>query len=198
MAIRRVMLTERQLANLVKRIVREAEDEMEMDMDMGDDISNINGFRRQPDMDIEDNEEMDMDMSEDDAIEAIAQFFEDEGIVDLPERKIERIEDKIDQIESKSMMERYLREDEEMRNERPSFAARMMKKGGGAMTALGLMGFVGNVMGWSEFAPTQKLHELTEMLNAGNYTGPISVAMIASGIALALAGRAKEYNEKRR
>jgi hypothetical protein len=107
------------------------------------------------------------------------------------------IEDKIDQIESKSMMERYIREDEEMGRKRPSFSSRMMKAGGGVMSVAGLMGFIGNSMGWSEFQTTQKLHELTELLNTSNYAGPISVAMIAAGIGLVLAGNAKSYNEKR-
>jgi hypothetical protein len=191
MAIRKVMLTESQLARLVKRIVREAEDEMEYDTmsdeGMEDYESDYEGM--------EDYEEEGEEMSPE---EIIANWFEGEGLLDLPERKLDRIEDKIDQIESKSMMERYIREDEEMGRKRSSFSSRMMKAGGGVMSVAGLMGFIGNSMGWSEFQTTQKLHELTELLNTSNYVGPISVAMIAAGIGLVLAGNAKSYNEKRR
>jgi hypothetical protein len=185
MAKRIIRLTESQLTRLIGRIVEDAEKDME-DMEMDREMES-------PDYE----EEME---GEGDPIEMIAKFFEDEGINDLPQRKIDRIEDKIEQIESEEMSESNLYEDEDessMRR-RPSFASRMMKRGGVAMTATGLMGFVGNVMGWSEFASTRKLHELSEMLEMANYTGPISVAMIAAGIALALGGHAKEYKERNR
>jgi len=172
MAIRKVILTERELTNLIKKIVRETEETETIDFNFGN--------------------QYEEDLTPE---EIIANWFEDEGLLDLPERKLDRIEDKVDQIESKSMMERYIREDKGMGRKRPSFSSRMMQGSGAVMTVAGLMGFIGNSMGWSEFETTQKLHELTEMLNTSNYAGPISVAMIAAGIGLALVGKNKAYRE---
>ena len=171
---RQILLSEAEFFNLIRRIVKEAqEDEMDMDMDM------------------EGSEEMS-------PVEMIAQWFEDEGILDLPERKIDRIEDKLEMIKSRSLRERRLYEDDDMGKKRSSFASRMMQVGGGVMTVAGLMGVVGNSMGWTESEISLKLRELTSMLGDTYEVGPLSVAMLAAGIGLALAGKAKAYNEKRK
>ena len=73
-----------------------------------------------------------------------------------------------------------------------------MKRGGFTMAALGFLGYIGNVMGWSESTMTTKIHEFTEMLGAGNYTGPITVAMIVAGLGIAFRGIANKYNRENR
>lgn len=172
-----IRLTESELTRLISRIIKETEEE-------------------NTDFDIEGGSYEEDYGNEEDPVEVIAQFFEDEDINELSPRQINRIESKVDSIlDSESMGGDIYEEDEMMGRRRPSFASRLMKRGGEGMAVTGFMGFIGNVMGWSEFEVTQKLHELTEQLQLSNYTGPITVAMIASGIALALAGRARQYRD---
>jgi hypothetical protein len=58
---------------------------------------------------------------------------------------------------------------------------------------MGLIGALGEITGWSEFETTRKIHDFVESFGAGNYSGPITMAMIAAGLALALKGRAMRY-----
>lgn len=172
-----IRLTESELTRLISRIIRETEEEgLDSNLDIRSDMGHD-----------------DFDMEED-SVEVIAQFFEDEGINDLSPRQINRIESKVERILDSESMGGDLYEEEEM-NKRPSFTSRLMKRGGEGMAVTGFMGFIGNVMGWSEFETTKKLHDLTSQLQLDNYTGPITVAMIASGIALALAGRARQHRD---
>jgi hypothetical protein len=53
-------------------------------------------------------------------------------------------------------------------------------------------------MGWTDTEVSQKLNELTSVLGDTYEVGPLSVAMLAAGIGLALAGKAKAYNETER
>ena len=156
MATRKVILTERELTSLIKRIIRETEE-----------------------MDSKKTTKQDM-------VDALGAFFSKHK----------------SKLRSEEMNERYLQEGDEDEDDidsrKSSFKEKLMKRGGFTMAALGFLGYIGNVMGWSESTMTTKIHEFTEMLGAGNYTGPITVAMIVAGLGIAFRGIANKYNRENR
>jgi len=175
MAIRKVRLTEAELTRLIKNIVTETQ--MEMDMGMENEGEEI---------------------SKKEAVDLIADFFKQEVLPELSMSQKQKLKTKTMMRPSRSLGERHLEEDEDedsnISNRRGNFRDQLMMKGGGAMAASGALGYVGSVMGWSEFETTTKIHEFIEMAGAGNYTGPITVAMIAAGLALSFKGMANKFN----
>jgi hypothetical protein len=176
MATRKVILTERELTSLIKRIVRETK-ETGMDMDM--------------DFENEDNE-----ITRKEAISLIADFFKQEVLPELTPSEKRKLKTKVSDTSPRSLGESYLDEEDEDKNiddRRSSFREKLMMRGGGALAASGLIGVIGSSMGWSEFETTTKIHEFIEMSGLGNYDGPITVAMIAAGLVLAFKGRDEKY-----
>jgi len=173
MATRKVILTERELTSLIKRIIRETE-EMDMENEGGE-------------------------LSKKEAVDLISDFFKQEVLPELSSAEKHKLKMKVGGGSSRSLGERYLEEgdddeDSNISDRKRSFRDQLMMKGGGAMAAAGVLGYIGSVMGWSEFETTTKIHEFIEMAGAGNYTGPITVAMIAAGLALAFKGMANKFN----
>lgn len=168
MATRKVILTERELTSLIKRIIRETE---EMDSQMA---------------------------TKKDMVDTLGAFFSKH------KRKLQHDKEDImaaaEEFASEEMTESYLNEedeDEEMNDidsRKSSFKEKLMIGGGFTSAALGFLGYIGNVMGWSESTMTTKIHEFTEMFGTGNYAGPITVAMIAAGLGIAFRGIANRYN----
>jgi len=188
---RQILLSEAEFFNLIKRIVKEAKEE-EMDMDMGDD-STINGFRRQPDMDIDmDMEGSENEISKTEAIDLIAKFFKQEVLPELSPAEKNNIKRKLGESR---VNRRSIREDDEMSKDdrRSDFREKLMMRGGGLMTGAGILGVIGRSMGWSEFETTSKIYEFIEQFGAGEYSGPITVAMIVAGLTMAFKGRADKY-----
>ena len=50
-------------------------------------------------------------------------------------------------------------------------------------------------MGYSEGKLTSMIHDITASAGLGNFTGPVTYAMIAAGLAMALYGRNMEYKK---
>lgn len=167
MATRKVILTERELTSLIKRIIRETE-EMDMENEGGE-------------------------MSKKEVVGAISDFFKQEVLPELSSSEKRKLKMKVDGSSSKSLGERELEEDEDIKDRMSNFKEKLMMRGGAAMTAAGILGYIGSVMGWSEFETTTKIHEFVEQFGAGNYAGPITVAMIAAGLTLAFKGRSDSY-----
>lgn len=84
-------------------------------------------------------------------------------------------------------------EEEDLGSRGSKFAEKAMMRGGLGTSVAGLTGLVGSAMGWSDLEFTTKLHEYIDTLGLGIYAGPISMGMIAAGLALAVAGRNKQY-----
>jgi hypothetical protein len=172
MATRKVILTERELTSLIKRIIRETE-EMDTENEGGE-------------------------LSKKEAVDLIADFFKQEVLPELSSAQKHKLKMKVSKGSSRSLGERYLEEgddeDSDISDRKRSFRDQLMMKGGGAMAASGLLGLLGSSMGWSEFETTTKIHEFIEMAGVGNYDGPITVAMIAAGLALAFKGMANKFN----
>jgi hypothetical protein len=170
MATRKVILTERELTSLIKRIIRETE---EMDSKKA---------------------------TKKDMVDALGAFFSKYKSKLRSDK--EDIMSAADDFKSEEMNERYLQEGDEDEDDidsrKSSFKEKLMKRGGFTMAALGFLGYIGNVMGWSESTMTTKIHEFTEMFGTGNYAGPITVAMIAAGLGIAFRGIANKYNRENR
>ena len=173
MAMKKIRLTESELTRLVRRIVEDTE--------------------RMDDIEI-DNIEMDDDMSKQEAIRKIAEFLKDEVLDDLSPREIKTLERKVEQGEDKIQENIYEDdEDEDLSSRKASRREKMMMRGGLGMAATGAVLALGEFMGYSEFETTAMLHDLNQMAGLERYTGPVTVAMVFAGLALALKGLDSRY-----
>lgn len=174
MAIKRIRLTESQLTSLIKRIVEDTENDMGMEMGM------------------DFNDEDDSDMTPQGAIRKIAEFLKDEVLSDLSPREINTLERKVEKSEN-NVSENIYEEDEDLSSRRASRREKMMMRGGLGMSATGAVLSLGEFMGYSESQITSMLHDLNSMAGLERYTGPVTVAMVFAGLALALKGLDSRY-----
>ena len=69
----------------------------------------------------------------------------------------------------------------------------MKIRGGLGMAATGAVLSLGEFMGYSESEITSMLHDFNSMAGLERYTGPVTVAMVFAGLALALKGLDSRY-----
>jgi hypothetical protein len=174
MAIKKIRLTESQLTSLIKRIVEDTENDMGMEMRM------------------DFNDEDDSDMTKQDAIRKISEFLKDEVLSDLSSREINTLERKVEKSEN-NVSENIYEDDEDLSSRRASRREKMMMRGGLGMSATGAVLSLGEFMGYSESQITSMLHDLNHMAGLERYTGPVTVAMVFAGLALALKGLDNRY-----
>ena len=167
---RKIRLTESELTTLIKRMVEQAQDNMDM----------------------ETNGEEEMEKPE--VVDLIADFFKKRVLPKLdPEEK-----DELKHITKKAtpeMTESYLNEDKKDRFS--SFKEKAMIGGGFGTMLTGMITALGEFTGWSESDLTMKIHEFVEQFGAGPYSGPITIAMVFAGLVIALRGISKRYDRKR-
>ena len=176
--MKKIRLTESEFHSLIRKIVKETQREMG-EMDYED--------MEIEDMDVEEGEEL----SKGDVVDLIAQFFRNEVLPELsPEEKFE-IKKELGQEGISQLSEMFLNEN--LSDRIAKFKEKAMMRGGLGLAAMGALGLAGESMGWSEHELTTKIHEFVESFGFGNYSGPITVAMIAAGLALAFRGRSKKY-----
>jgi len=166
-----IRLTESELTRLLRRIVEDTE--------------------RMDDIEI-DNIEMDDDMSKQEAIRKIAEFLKDEVLSDLSSREINTLERKVEKSEN-NVSENIYEDDEDLSSRRDSRREKMMMRGGLGMAATGAVLSLGEFMGYSESEITSMLHDFNSMAGLERYTGPVTVAMVFAGLALALKGLDSRY-----
>ena len=171
MTMKKIRLTESELTRLVRRIVEDTE--------------------RMDDIEI-DNIEMDDDMSKQEAIRKIAEFLKDEVLSDLSSREINTLERKVEKSEN-NVSENIYEDDEDLSSRRASRREKMMMRGGLGMAATGAVLSLGEFMGYSESEITSMLHDFNSMAGLERYTGPVTVAMVFAGLALALKGLDSRY-----
>jgi hypothetical protein len=171
MAMKKIRLTESELTRLVRRIVEDTE--------------------RVDDIEIDDIEIQD-EMSKQEAIRKIAEFLKDEVLDDLSPREIKTLERKVEKSEN-NVSENIYEDDEDLSSRKSSRREKMMMRGGLGMAATGAVLALGEFMGYSEFEVTSMLHDLNSMAGLERYTGPVTVAMVFAGLALALKGLDSRY-----
>lgn len=177
MATRTIRLTESELTRLIKRIVEDTESEI-------DDL---------------DNESSDGEMTPKEAIQKIADFLDSK----LTPRKKDKLEDKIyDKRMDESRIRRFersLREgDKDLSSRRGNFKDNLKIVSGIGITAAGAVAALGNIMGYAGQELTAVLHDITQQAGLEQYTGPVTYAMVAAGIALLLKGASDKYDRKQR
>lgn len=172
---RKIRLTESELTTLIKRMVEQAQDDMSME------------YMEDDDMGYDDEEEL----SKPEVVYIISDFFKSEVLPELaPEERSEL--KRMARKATPEMTEAYLNED--LKDRFKSFKEKAMIGGGLGTMVTGMITALGEFTGWSEHELTIKIHDFVESFGAGQYSGPITVAMVFAGLALALKGYADRSN----
>jgi hypothetical protein len=118
------------------------------------------------------DDEMDDELTKQDAIAKIAEFLKSEVLPDLSPRQMNKLKDKVEDLSSRKASRRE----------------KMLMRGGLGMAAVGAVAALGEFMGYSEFETTAMIHDINHMAGLERYTGPVTVAMVFAGLAMALYG----------
>ena len=171
---RKIRLTESELTTLIKRMVEQAQDDMGMEPMEGHSM-----------------EHYEEDMSKPEVVDIISDFFKSEILPELePEERSELKH--MARKATPEMTEAYLNED--LKDRFKSFKEKAMIGGGLGTMVTGMITALGEFTGYSEHELTSKIHQFVESFGAGSYSGPITVAMVFAGLALALKGYSDRYN----
>lgn len=136
--------------------------------------------------DMESTEEQEEKLSKKEAVDLIADFFKKRVLRKMDDEEIEELKQK---TSPKGLQE----EDKDSKSRMSNFKEKMMIRGGLGTSATGVIATLGEFTGWSESAILSKIHSFIEHAGVGNYAGPISMAMVAAGLALALKGMDVKY-----
>ena len=183
--MKKIRLTESEFHSLIKRMVVEAEAEMNNVPEMEESfLGGMFGKLK-------------------DAAQEIGDFFKDEVLSDLDEDDLEDIKDKLSDINVDRELNKLDRKEEMMVAEGyitegigervKSFLEGLGIYGGIGTTVMGFVGYVANITGWSQEQILARAHEIT---NSYGLTGPVSVLVIVAGIAMALGSSVIRYNRK--
>ena len=172
---RKIRLTESAFHSLIRRLVIETKEKMDDEDSDHEDMDNESDYSK---------------MSKEKAIKKIADYLKSE----LTKNEEQKLKNKLD--ESKRYGRRlYEDEDKDLSSRRSGSLGKSIKRGGLALTATGAVAALGSIMGYSEGKLTSLIHDITANAGLGEYTGPVTYAMIAAGLAMALYGRSMEYKK---
>ena len=200
--MRRIEFTvnEQQLTRLIKQMVREAKDEMEMDID-------LNMKRRGNRFDLKR------------AVEMAAKIFERDFAVDMSDKDLEELEDAsadldinraIEKLENKSedvspkgedasdkiddmlgdISESFLNEGKFDRIK--SIIARANIFGGLGVIGTAGTAFVSMIPGYVDFEFLTKVHDMVESVGCSRYCGPLSFFVACLGVAMFFHGMSRK------
>lgn len=165
---RKIRLTESEFHSLVRRLVRETEEEM-MSIEM-----------EEPEM--EDNESD--EMSKEDTVHAVANFFK-RKLRRLDSDEIEELEDMVINRNTEDLAEMFLRED--ISDRVKSFKEKAMIRGGIGMMGAGMLGMISQAMGYTDAGELMmQVHDYVDKMGGG----PVSTAVLIAGLVMALKGAA--------
>jgi hypothetical protein len=172
---RKIRLTESAFHSLIRRLVIETKEKMDDEDSDHEDMDNESDYSK---------------MSKEKAIKKIADYLKSE----LTKNEEQKLKNKLD--ESRRYGRRlYEDEDKDLSSRRSGGLGKSIKRGGLALTATGAVAALGSIMGYSEGKLTSLIHDITANAGLGEYTGPVTYAMIAAGLAMALYGRSMEYKK---
>ena len=170
-----IRLSESAFHSLIRRLVIETKEKMDDEDSDHEDMDNESDYSK---------------MSKEKAIKKIADYLKSE----LTKNEEQKLKNKLD--ESRRYGRRlYEDEDKDLSSRRSGSLGKSIKRGGLALTATGAVAALGSIMGYSESQLTSLIHDITSSAGLGNYTGPVTYAMIAAGLAMALYGRSMEYKK---
>jgi hypothetical protein len=165
---RKIRLTESGFHSLVRRLVKETEEEMNAEMSEMDSFDN------------EENEEM----SKEDTVHAVADFFK-RKLRRLDSDEIEELEDMVVNSETEDLTEMFLRED--ISDRKKSFKEKAMIRGGIGMMGAGILGMISQAMGYTDAGDLMiAVHDYVDKMGGG----PVSTAVLIAGLVMALKGAA--------
>jgi len=179
---RKIRLTESEFHALVRRLVKETQDEM---IDTEVDIEDTNMGM---DMENEDGDEL----SKGDVVKLIAKFFKSEVLPELEPQETAKLKQMAKRADTNELTEMYLNEN--LGDRFKSFKEKAMIGGGLGTMLTGMITSLGNFTGWSDSEITMRIHDFVEGFGAGRYSGPITVAMVFAGLVLALKGVANRHS----
>ena len=160
---RKIRLTESEFHSLVRRLVRETEEEM---------------------MSIEMDDEEFEGMSKEDTVHAVADFFK-RKLRRLDSDEIEELEDMVVNSETEDLTEMFLRED--ISDRKKSFKEKAMIRGGIGMMGAGMLGMISQAMGYTDAGDLMiAVHDYVDKMGGG----PVSTAVLIAGLVMALKGAA--------
>jgi len=172
---RKIRLTESAFHSLIRRLVIETKEKMDDEDSDHEDMDNESDYSK---------------MTKEKAIKKIADYLKSE----LTKNEEQKLKNKLD--ESRRYGRRlYEDEDKDLSSRRSGGLGKTIKRGGLALTATGAVAALGSIMGYSEGKLTSMIHDITASAGLGNFTGPVTYAMIAAGLAIALYGRNMEYKK---
>jgi hypothetical protein len=181
---RKIRLTESELTTLIKRMVEQAQEDMGMEHMEGHSMEH---YEEDMGYDDEEGEEL----SKPEVVDIISDFFKSEVLPELaPEERSELKH--MARKATPEMTEAYLNED--LKDRFKSFKEKAMIGGGLGTMVTGMITALGEFTGWSQYELTSKIHQFVEGFGAGQYSGPITVAMVFAGLALALKGYSDRAN----
>ena len=172
---RKIRLTESAFHSLIRRLVIETKEKMDDEDSDHEDMDNESDYSK---------------MSKEKAIKKIADYLKSE----LTKNEEQKLKNKLD--ESRRHGRRlYEDEDKDLSSRRSGGLGKTIKRGGLALSATGAVAALGSIMGYAGNELTSMIHDITASAGLGNYTGPVTYAMIAAGLAMALYGRSMEYKK---
>lgn len=172
---RKIRLTESAFHSLIRRLVIETKEKMDDEDSDREDMDNESDYSK---------------MSKEKAIKKIANYLKSE----LSKNQEEKLKNKLD--ESRRYGRRlYEDEDKDLSSRRSGGLGKTIKRGGLALSATGAVAALGSIMGYAGNELTSMIHDITANAGLGEYTGPVTYAMIAAGLAMALYGRSMEYKK---
>ena len=177
---RKIRLTESELTTLIKRMVEQAQDDMRMEYNEEDDME----------YDMEYGEEQE-ELSKPEAVDLIADFFKSELLPNISSEDKSELKHMAREV-GPEINEHYLNED--LKSRFKDFKEKTMIGGGISAAVTGMIGFASQVAGWSQTELVSKIHEFFQSFGYGEYTGPLTVAMIAAGLVVALKGYSDRAN----
>ena len=173
---RKIRLTESAFHSLIRRLVIETKEKMDEEDSDNDDMGNGSNDSKKT--------------KEERAIKKIADYLKSK----LTPVKKEKLKNKLD--ESRRYSRRlYEDDDKDLSSRKSGSLGKTIKRGGLALSTTGAVAALGSIMGYSESELTSMIHDITASAGLGNYTGPVTYAMIAAGLAMALYGRSMEYKK---
>ena len=169
-----IRLSESAFHSLIRRLVIETKEKMDEEDSDNDDMVNVSNDSKKT--------------KEEKAIKKIADYLKSK----LTPAKKEKLKNKLDESRRYG---RRLYEDEDLSSRRSGSLGKTIKRGGLALSTTGAVAALGSIMGYSESELTSMIHDITANADLGQYTGPVTYAMIAAGLAMALYGRNMEYKK---
>jgi len=174
---RKIRLTESAFHSLIRRLVIETKEKMNDEDSDHEDMDNESDYSK---------------MTKEKAIKKIADYLKSE----LTKPQEEKLKNKLDESRRYG---RYLNEeddeDKDLSSRRSGSLGKTIKRGGLALSATGAVAALGSIMGYAGNELTSMIHDITASAGLGNFTGPVTYAMIAAGLAMALYGRNMEYKK---